>query len=65
MSIADHVSRSIFGRKLAEGTRRVQSDPDVIKAYLGAKNRDAMLTSGISGPITASPGASWPRIRAP
>jgi branched-chain amino acid transport system ATP-binding protein len=40
MSIADHVVALNFGKKLAEGTATaVQSDPDVIKAYLGSKDQ--------------------------
>jgi branched-chain amino acid transport system ATP-binding protein len=38
MSIADRVVALNFGRKLAEGTpAEVQSNPDVVKAYLGSK----------------------------
>ncbi len=41
MSIADRVTVLDFGRRIADGTpEATQADPDVIRAYLGAKEDD-------------------------
>ena len=43
----DRVVALDFGRKIAEGTpSQIQSDPQVIKAYLGEEEADEQLPTG-------------------
>ena len=50
MSIADRVTVLDFGRRIADGTpTEIQSDREVIRAYLGSGDDDAPSDAAVAG----------------